>query len=296
MGGKSVAKLDSYALPAAGERIELICLKGFDRVWGLMPPNGPTIVVRTGISKVRPVPAEMCTVEVKRSWVFGGTPYLKGEITEVRLDLERLAIEPLGLTEYGVWNPEEEDWLFEDDPSPLYDEIRTAGPRPQYEMEQVLPDGVVELRWEEDPILEASELAAAGAVGEAEDLLGELLRTDLRCLDAHAHLGNFQLRREWPGAVERAERHYRAGVAIGELSLPVPVLDFQGLLPWGLLDNRPFLRCLHGLGLALWRRGDAATAEKVFRRLVWLDPHDHLGARSLVEDVRDGLEWDEQDV
>lgn len=281
-------------LPAPGDRVELVCLKdSFDVIRSRVPPDGPIVVVRTGMSRVRPVPGEIFGVEVERSWVFGHTRYVKGLITEARLDLSRLDLQPLELQDGGPRDPEEEPWLFEDDPNPLYDEIRAAGPWPQYEMEQILPEDAVDLEWEEDPILEAAELAAAGAWHEADDLLGDLLTADLRCLDAHAHLGIFELQKTWPGFLERAERHFRVGVAIGELSLPEPVLDFRGLLPWGLIDNRPFLRCLHGLGLTLWRKGDLATAERIFERLVWLAPHDGLGARFLVENVRAGRSWEE---
>jgi hypothetical protein len=34
--------------------------------------------------------------------------------------------------------------------------------------------------------------------------------------------------------------HYRRGVRIGELSLSE---NFEDVLPWGLIDNWPFLRC-----------------------------------------------------
>lgn len=289
-----MAETATPELPAPGERVELVCLKdSFDVIRSRVPPDGPVVVVRTGMSEVRPVPGEIFTVEVKRSWVFGHTRYVKGLVTETRLDPPRLGLQPLGLEDFGSWDPAEEPGLFEEAASPLYDRIRVAGPRPEYEMEHVLPEGVVELRWEEDPILEAVELAAAGGWREAAELLGDLLTVDLRCLDAHANLGKFEFERTWPGALERAERHYRAGVAIGELSLPEPVLEFEGLLPWGLIDNRPFLRCLHGLGLTLWRKGDLTTAGRIFERLVWLAPHDGLGARFLVEDVRAGRSWEE---
>ena len=74
----------------------------------------------------------------------------------------------------------------------------------------------------------------------------DLCQADLRCLDAHAHLGNSVF--DW--RPEEAIRHYEAGVRIGELSLGE---GFDGLLPWGWIDNRPFLRCMHGFGLCLWR-------------------------------------------
>jgi hypothetical protein len=47
-------------------------------------------------------------------------------------------------------------------------------------------------------------------------------------------------------------RHYQAGFRIGEQSLP---RDFDGVLPWGFVDNRPFLMCTHGFGLCHWRLG-----------------------------------------
>jgi hypothetical protein len=274
----------------AGKSIELLCVKGgFDVIRSRIPPNGITVIVRTGLSKVLPVPAEVFTLEVERAWVFGHTRYAKGLVTHTRLELLRLELEPLGLQEWGSWDPEEEAWLFEEPDHPVYEEIWAAGARPRYEMEQILPEDAVELRWEEDPILEAVQLANAGAVGEAEDLLGDLLTRDLRCLDAHAHLGSFELRSRWPRALDRAGRHFRSGIAIGGLTLGD---DFQGLLPWGLIDNRPYLRCLHGHGLCLWRGGDLASAGDVFRRMLWLNPHDNQGARFNLAAVEAGHSWE----
>jgi hypothetical protein len=71
----------------------------------------------------------------------------------------------------------------------------------------------------------------------AYKMLLELCAADIRCLDAHAHLGNFVFDRP-----AEAIRHYEAGVRIGELYLGQ---SFEGFLPWGHLDNRPFLRCMH---------------------------------------------------
>ncbi len=282
-------------LPDPGSRVELVCLKGgLDIIRSRVRPHGETIIVRTGMSKIWPVPGEIFTVEVERSWLFGHRSYVKGLVVDTRIDVPRLELSPLGLTSHGPWVPEQEAWLFEQELSPLYEEIVAAGARTQYEMEEVLPADAVELRWEEDPILEAVALAESGATPEAEDLLGDLLSADLRCLAAHAHLGYVELRSRWPGGADRAERHFRAGVALGETALPQPVLDFTDLLPWGLLDNRPFLRCLHGLGLSRWRRGDLATARRIFHRLVWLAPDDGLGARFTLEDVAAGRSWESQ--
>jgi hypothetical protein len=66
---------------------------------------------------------------------------------------------------------------------------------------------------------------------------------------------------------------------------------FEGVLPWGHVDNRPFLRCMHGYGLCLWRLGRFDEAERVFGRMLWLNPSDNQGVRFLFEDVRAGKAW-----
>jgi hypothetical protein len=273
-----------------GREVELLCLKGYDALRARIPPHGERVVVRTGISQVRPVPGELFTLEVERTWVFGHTRYAKGLVTAARLDVPSLGLEPLGLTDYGLRDPEEESWLFEEGGHPVYEEMRAAGPRRCCEMEQVVPEDAVKLEWEEDPILEAVELVAAGGTFAAEELLGDLLTADLRCLDAHAHLAYVQLRSGWHDALERATRHYRVGLAIGELTLGPA---FPDLLPWGLIDNRPYLRCLDGHAVCLWRRGDLGAAADIFRRLLWLNPHDNTGARFNLAAIDAGRSWEE---
>ena len=54
------------------------------------------------------------------------------------------------------------------------------------------------------------------------------------------------------------------------------------------LDNRPFLRCLHGYGLCLWRLGLVDEALDVFDWMLWLNPTDNQGARFLRADLRAG--------
>jgi hypothetical protein len=116
--------------------------------------------------------------------------------------------------------------------------IILRGKRPMFEMDQVIP-GADPDDFDSDPIIEASERGEAGDPVGAREILMKLLAEDLRCLDAHAHLGNL----EFKYGAKQALRHYEIGVAIGTLSLGT---SFDGVLPWGLIDNRPFLRCLHG--------------------------------------------------
>lgn len=82
------------------------------------------------------------------------------------------------------------------------------------------------------------------------------------------HLGNLEFDR----SPERAIVHYEMGIRIAELSLP---RRFDGLLDWGNIFNRPFLRCLNGYGLCLWRRGDFTGAQGVFERILAFSPTDN---------------------
>jgi hypothetical protein len=99
-----------------------------------------------------------------------------------------------------------------------------------------------------DPIIEFNDKKDAYDYSGSYDILMGLCCGDLRCLDAHAHLGNLSFDTRPKDAI----RQYEVGVRMGELSLPA---DFNGVLPWGMIDNRPFLRCLNGYGLCLWRLG-----------------------------------------
>lgn len=153
-------------------------------------------------------------------------------------------------------------------------------------MEQVVP-GRDPGDDDSDPICEAGDLKEAGDEAAAVKLLMELCQVDLRCLDAHAHLGDFCFDHRLKDAI----RHFEVRVRIGELSLPS---DFDGLLPWGHIDNRPFLRRLHGYGLCLWRRARFDEAGRVFDRMLWFNPSDNQGVRFLIDDVRARRSWEER--
>ncbi len=191
---------------------------------------------------------------------------------------------PLELLACGEWDPSEEYWGEDGEPVEAWAiPIIKRGIRPMFEMEQVLPGADPE-DFDSDPILQANELKEQGKVAKARKLLEKLLIKDMRCLDAHAHLGNLVFDQD----ARLALAHYERGVQIGELSLGE---KFEGVLPWGLIDNRPFLRCLHGYGFCLWRLKRFEEAEAVFNRLLWLSPSDNLGLRFVLPRVREREPW-----
>jgi len=227
------------------------------------------------------VPGEIIVVTPRKQWRYKDHPYLSGEIKAWRLDIPALGLSPLKLNETGMWNPKDQYWGEPDEPIGEWGKtIISQGPRPEYEMEQMLP-GEDPDDPDTDPILDAVERKEAGDSLGAHRVIMSLLTADLRCLDAHAHLGNFAFNH----SPERAIRHYEVGVRIGGLSLSE---GFNGVLPWGRINNRPFLRCMHGYGLCLSSLGRHKEAEDIFTRMLWLNPTDNQGVRSLLGKSKKG--------
>lgn len=255
--------------------------------------DGGIALFRPADGVVSYVPGEILAVRPGRMWTFGRTLHLTGEVVRRHLAPRRLGLTPLRLFQRGLWEPGKglspENLEVELEEHPDLAAVYRAGARPAYEMEQVVPGADDEDSWG-DPIDRAVEVAEAGDLGQARKILSACLEADLRCLDAHAHLGKLAFESRLSPPVGVALRHYRVGVAVGDLSLGE---SFRGVLPSGFVNNRPFLRCLHGLGLTWWRLGEPGQAREVFRRLLWLDPEDRMGARFCLADIRRGFTWEQ---
>ncbi len=260
--------------------VELIALSIKERAARCAVPGSERRITLRASRLWDVVPGEIVTVRPRKQWLYAGHPYLSGEIESSRLDVSALGLVPLGLEDKGTWDPREHSWDEEDAwAAPTI----ARGPRPAFEMEQVLP-GTDPDDPLADPIDDSNDLEDAGDHRAAYRILMELCEADLRCLDSHAHLGNFAFDHRPAEAI----RHYEVGVRIGELSLGA---RFEGVLPWGWVNNRPFLRCVHGHGLCLWRLERRDDAERVFERMLSLNPLDNQGARFLLSDLRAGKAW-----
>jgi hypothetical protein len=219
------------------------------------------------------IPGAIITVTPKKQWTHARHPYLSGDVSSVRIDASVLGLVPLALHR-------------EDTPhhgSRGRDAVGDG--RPVYRLAQIAP---VSADTGADLLLEAQECIDARAYAEADELLHKVLAIDLRCLDAHALLGERNLS-SWSAL---ALHHFELGVAIGSLTVGE---DFDGVLPWGLVENRPFLRCLQGLSRALLRRDRREDAAAALRRLVRLDPADHLSARASLAAIEAGKTWREME-
>jgi hypothetical protein len=248
--------------------------------------SNDTITLRTG-RLWNAIPGEIATVRPRKQWKYAGTPYLSGIIESTRIDAAALGLVPLKLEDRGAWDPAEQYWGEESEPIDEWAKpVIARGPRRQFEMEQVLPGADPGDPWS-DPITDSNDRKDSGDAEGAFRILMQVCQADLRCLDAHAHLGNFAFD-AWP---EIAVRHYEAGFRIGELSLG---RGFDGVLPWGRIDNRPFLRCMHGFGLCLWRLDWFEEATRIFDRMLWLNPSDNQGVRFLTDEVQAKVPWNDR--
>jgi hypothetical protein len=136
------------------------------------------------------VPGEVAVVKPRKQWSYAGHPYLSGDIESARLDVGALGLVPLKLEDQGLWTPDEHYWGEEDEPIEEWAKpIIARGPRQAFEMEQIVP-GQDPDDFDCDPICESNNLKDSGDGAAAYKILMELCQADLRCLDAHAHLGN----------------------------------------------------------------------------------------------------------
>lgn len=80
--------------------------------------------------------------------------------------------------------------------------------------------------------------------------------------------------------LDKAEQAYFYSLECGRLLWPE--LQSQNEIPWGMVDNRPYLRTYHGLGVVLYTKGKIKEAVQHFRYLVRVNPNDNQGARLLL--------------
>lgn len=256
----------------SGRRLRLAALGCRPRgIRARLLDSAETVFVRPGPFSPLPVEGEVFELEVERVRRVGPRRWLSGPLSGVRLDAVALGLEPLALVEPArrdAWRKgHQERW-------------RRRGHR-EYELERIPAEARAEAI-----LHRAIDLWAGGRLEAARALVDRLLRSDLRCLAAHSCLG-FLAFNSPPGGggSARARRHYAAGLEIAGLSVPA---DLDGVMPWSLPGNRPFLRCLYGHSICLWRHGELAAARAGFLRLCRLSPSDQLAARLALDHIERG--------
>jgi tetratricopeptide (TPR) repeat protein len=128
---------------------------------------------------------------------------------------------------------------------------------------------------------EALEYWREGYFPVAEEMYNELIDGYPEFIDVHHHLALLL------SVTEREEEAYQIWqkvVAMGLDCLPEAFQMGQDLLPWLILENRPFLRAYHSLGLEYLERGEIVRALKIFHNILVMNPGDNQGVRALVID------------
>lgn len=145
--------------------------------------------------------------------------------------------------------------------------------------------------WGEYLFDQGMEYRWAGQDRMAEAYYRAALMVDPGHADAWVHVGNIRLDE---GLLDEALQNYlTAEAAALERTIGDPA-TYEGPF-WLDLDSRPYMRALHGKGLALWRLGRRDEAAAVFRQQLDLNPNDNQGVRFLLPDLEAGLSWEEQE-
>lgn len=126
-------------------------------------------------------------------------------------------------------------------------------------------DNVLEEKW-------AGRLSAKAYL----DRLRDLAARHPWFIDVHAHIGNALLRQGKSGLALAA---YQKGMALGTAAIPP---GYSGLIEWGWLENRPFLRAFHGAVLCYLRRRRWNKAIPLMKDILEWNPGDHQGIRYLI--------------
>ncbi len=101
------------------------------------------------------------------------------------------------------------------------------------------------------------------------------LKADPKHGDAHNHIGIAAMDK---GNLAEAEKHFRAAIDGAAREIEVN----GGLLEWGNLDNRPYLRSHGNLALVFRQQGKWAAAVSIHEQLLRWNPNDNQGIRFLL--------------
>jgi tetratricopeptide (TPR) repeat protein len=116
---------------------------------------------------------------------------------------------------------------------------------------------------------------------EVERQLRDLLHEAPNFIDVYHHLAMLLDQR---GKGQEAQLLWQQAVNIGMQCFIEQFSSAGNRLEWGWLENRPFLRSYHSLGLQHMESGNIEMALAIFRTIMSLNPGDNQGVRALVVD------------
>lgn len=116
---------------------------------------------------------------------------------------------------------------------------------------------------------------------ELEQHLRGLLHEAPNFIDVYHHLAMLLEQR---GNMLEASLLWEQAVNIGMQCFIEQFSAAGNKLEWGWIENRPFLRAYHAVGLQHMRSGNTEMALSIFRTIMALNPGDNQGVRALVVD------------
>jgi len=122
---------------------------------------------------------------------------------------------------------------------------------------------------------DAEELLDDGYEVRGKSVLKKIIIEDPQFIDAYNSLGFLEIN---AGKYSNALKIFKQAFAIGSRHIPD---NFVGKIIWGMLDNRPFLRAMHGLGICYLKTDDLAKANAIFEKMLKYNPNDNQGIRAL---------------
>ncbi len=127
----------------------------------------------------------------------------------------------------------------------------------------------------EDTLDQGLDLLEQGDEEEAGRYFFKSIEIDPTYADGYNHLANIAWRKEdW----KQAEDLYQKALEFAEPEVKdIPKGGF-----WGILESRPYMRALHGLGLTAWKQSRLEDAIGIFKQMLKLNPNDNQGARYLM--------------
>ena len=126
-----------------------------------------------------------------------------------------------------------------------------------------------------DRFYDAEEALDQGFEKRGKSELKRIIEEDPEFIDAYNSLGFLEIRRrQYDKAVKLLKQAYEVGKKL------IPE-SFTGRIIWGVLDNRPFLRAMHGLGVCYLETGEVRKAKDIFSTMLHYNPNDNQGIRAL---------------
>lgn len=107
-------------------------------------------------------------------------------------------------------------------------------------------------------------------------------------VDSFNGLGNIAFEE---GDLVRAKEYYQKAVEL------ISNYNWQSKkIEWEIIENRPYLRALHGLCLVEWRNKNFKEAEGLAKLLLKICPNDNLGVRFIIDEIKQKKEWKEEEI